>query len=84
MKKKPRTTRGNANNEVIMTSEITIGQEIRFLMPDATRQRGEVVGFVQRDDITKIAIAVTTGADQGRTVYVTEDWVIGSVEAVAL
>lgn len=76
MKKAP-DNRGKTNNEVIMTSDITIGQELRFLMPDATRQRGEVVGFVQRDDITKIAIAVITGADQGRTVYLTEDWVIG-------
>ena len=63
-----------------MTSEITIGQELRFLMPDATRQRGDVVGFVQRDNITKIAIEVITGADQGRTVYVTEDWVLGTEE----
>lgn len=60
----------------MVKSEISIHSKIRFLMPDATRQAGQVVGFIQRNDETLICIAVTTGADQGRTVYLSEDWVI--------
>lgn len=58
-------------------NDIQINDQLLFLMPDATRQRGTVVGFVQRDDDVKICVSVTTGADQGRTVYISEDWVIG-------
>lgn len=61
-----------------MTSNtITINTPVRFLMPDANRQQGVVVGFIQRNDDTKLCINVTTGADKGRTVYLSEDWVIG-------
>lgn len=61
----------------MVQSDISINTTLRFLMPDATRQRGTVLGFIQRDDVLKICIHVTTGADQGRTVYLSEDWVIG-------
>lgn len=57
--------------------QIQINSTIRFLMPDATRQRGQVCGFVQRNGDVKLCKHVTTGADQGRTVYLSEDWVIG-------
>lgn len=59
------------------TRDITINTPVQFLMPDATRQQGVVVGFIQRNDDTKLCINVTTGADQGRTVYLSEDWIIG-------
>jgi len=58
------------------SSDIQINSKIRFLMPDATRQAGQVCGFIQRNDDTKLCIQVATGADQGRTVYLSEDWVI--------
>ena len=66
----------------MVQSDISIHSKLKFLMPDATRQAGVVVGFIRRDDLTLICIAVTTGADQGRTVYLSEDWVISIESAI--
>lgn len=65
----------------MVQSDISIHSKLKFLMSDATRQAGVVVGLVHRDDLTLLCIAVTTGADQGRTVYLSEDWVISSEAA---
>lgn len=55
---------------------IQINQHIRFLTPDASRQSGQVFGFIHRNGIDQLIIAVTAGPDAGRTVYLTEEWVI--------
>lgn len=55
---------------------IKIKQTIRFLTPDASRQSGKVCGFIHRDGIDQLIIAVTAGPDTGRTVYLSEEWVI--------
>lgn len=59
--------------------DIQINDQIAFLMSDVTCQRGIVCGFVQINDVVKIIVSVTTGREQGRTFYVTEEFLIGVV-----
>ena len=60
-----------------MTAEkIEITSKVRFMTPDAAKQQGQVFGFIERNGERKICIYVTNGAGQGRTVYLSEDWII--------